>query len=292
VVPGSQRRLQTKKRETLQKKKPAPPASPNHSVEILAAPDYAKPSAAELEVESLVDTGIPDCAELPANPPTTIRPPPTASSTWIKQRSASLPGCPVFLVPESEYIDRQTQPWRDVTSAAATGAEQVVDSPTSASLLESTFADWQQSAAMSPASSSPSPSSCSSAERRGSASTLSPFAPSTPASSRTSPPCTTPDGLANPSPLFEGVAAANLNALLRDQHRPSLAQLTPQRQSPRLSVRQSSSNIDQLLARHALLESRRQILLQLHEVEKEQERIVEELAAMPEEHANCSELSG
>lgn len=291
MVPGTQRRLQTKKRETLQKKTPAPPASSNHSVEILAAPDYAKPSAAELEVESPVDTGIPDCAELPTNPPTSIQPPPITPSTWIKQRSASLPGCPEFLVPGSGYIDRQIQPWRDVTHAA-TSAEQVVESPTSASRLESTLADWQQLAAMSPASSLPSPSSCSSAERRGSASTLSPFTPPTPASSRTSPPCTTPDGLANLSPLSEGVAAANPKALLRDQYRPSLIQLAPQPQRPRLSVRQSSSNIEQLLARHALLESRRQILLQLHEVEKEQERIVEELGAMPEEHTNYSELSG
>jgi hypothetical protein len=52
--------------------------------------------------------------------------------------------------------------------------------------------------------------------------------------------------------------------------------------------------MEQLLARHALLESRRQILLHLHEVEQEQERILEELATMPEEedHVNCSELRG
>jgi len=74
---------------------------------------------------------------------------------------------------------------------------------------------------------------------------------------------------------------SSTNTLSRD-HRPRLSQLTPVRSTPRLSVRQSSGNIDQLLARHALLESRRQILLHLHEVEQEQEQILEELASMPE----------
>jgi hypothetical protein len=52
--------------------------------------------------------------------------------------------------------------------------------------------------------------------------------------------------------------------------------------------------MEQLLARHALLESRRQILLRLHELEQEQERILEDLATMPEEgdHGKCSELTG
>lgn len=54
-------------------------------------------------------------------------------------------------------------------------------------------------------------------------------------------------------------------------------------QERNLSPRRSSANINQLLARHVMLESRRQILLKLQEIEQEQEEILETLATMPEE---------
>jgi hypothetical protein len=159
---------------------------------------------------------------------------------------------------------------------------------TSESLLGSTFADCQLSTATSPAP-LPSSSSSSSAGRTTSASTLPPLTPSTAASSRTSLPVGTPDyGIANPTLQSKQI---DVHDTLSRDHRPRLSQLTPMRSAPRLSVRQSSGNIDQLLARHALLESRRQILLRLYDAEQEQEQILEELAAMPQEIADCAELS-
>ena len=87
-------------------------------------------------------------------------------------------------------------------------------------------------------------------------------------------------------PVKEDLESSN-QSLTRGR-KPSLSQLpmVPTRSlsaQPRLSMRQSSGNMSQLLARHALLESRKQILLQLHEVEQEQEWILDELATMPEE---------
>lgn len=52
---------------------------------------------------------------------------------------------------------------------------------------------------------------------------------------------------------------------------------------PSLASKHSSANMNQLLARHALLESRRQILLKLHDIEQEQWHILEELATVPQE---------
>lgn len=59
-----------------------------------------------------------------------------------------------------------------------------------------------------------------------------------------------------------------------------------------LSPRHSSSNMKRLMARHSVLESRRQILLQLHEIEQQQQLILEELADMPEEDGLHAEAGG
>lgn len=192
-----------------------------------------------------------------------------------------MPACPPFLVPGSPPAGSEdnTNAQQSYKRSATLGAEapvganlEVVPSKhgfgsgwwRGPDLLDSTLADWQAA----------SPMSLSSSGRSGSQSTISPYSLATPMSSQSS------------LPVKEDLESSN-QSLTRGR-KPSLSQLpmVPTRSlsaQPRLSMRQSSGNMSQLLARHALLESRKQILLQLHEVEQEQEWILDELATMPEE---------
>jgi hypothetical protein len=311
-------------RETLRKRTPVPPSTRSREESSTVAKKEGASSAVELDnvgpvrssmdvrsgsaspprLEVTVDPPS-DCAELSADPPVKPPAPPKQldqqdlekPSTELeeleespvstqevaevppKHRRQSLPVCPPSLVPGSPpavAADRI----KTVPKRASTWSEDLhKDAPyafmprpygfgsgwqSRPDLMEEALAVWQTP-------SPTSPSSIPSAARTPSDASL------TTASSLSSESIPSPKETVDIryplSPqrqkFMSGVPLRTISA------QPSLTSLSP---------RQSTANLGQLLARHALLESRRQILMQLHEVEQEQELILDELAAsVPEE---------